>query len=341
MAGLGVQKTERVEELPAELYLEVTNRCNLKCKTCPQYFGMPEEFNDLTLGQVEEILDQIPVIKRVVLHGIGESIMNRELPEIVAATKRRGAYTLFNANGTIFPRSRVEGVVAAGLDELRISMDAASMDTYEEIRGEALFDKILENLEKLSEIKAKLKSETPHVSLWMTGLKTNIAELPELVRIAARVGVQEVYLQRLVTSDRGLARKDLTLYSKDRSEADEKSEQEFIEEAEQLGRQLGVQLLGSGSVTASDSVRRDFSEAPWRACRRPWKLMYITAQGNVLPCCIAPFTVTPYEDLVLGNVFEQTLAEVWNGPAYLSWRGRMLEGEPPQPCAGCGVEWSL
>ena len=148
-------------------------------------------------------------------------------------------------------------------------------------------------------------------------------------------------MQRLVTSDRGLARKDLSLYSMDAPAREQESDHKIIAEAEELGRTLGVQLLGSGSVTAADSVRRDFSGAPWRACRRPWNLIYITAQGNILPCCIAPFTITPYPDLVLGNIFEQRVEEIWNGPAYQSWRGRMLEGEPPQPCAGCGVEWSL
>ena len=166
-------------------------------------------------------------------------------------------------------------------------------------------------------------------------------ELPELVRIAARVGVNEVYLQRLVTSDRGLARQDLTLYNKDEAAQVAAEGQKFIEEAERLGRELGVELLGSGSVTASDSVRRVHKNAPWRACWRPWKLIYITAQGNVLPCCIAPFTETPYEDLILGNIFERSVSDVWNGPEYRSWRRRMMDGTPPQPCAGCGVDWSL
>ena len=67
----------------------------------------------------------------------------------------------------------------------------------------------------------------------------------------------------------------------------------------------------------------------------------ITANGNVLPCCISVFTDTPYEELVLGNVFETPVSEVWNGPRYRAWRGAMLSGEPPKACRGCGVAWSL
>ena len=69
--------------------------------------------------------------------------------------------------------------------------------------------------------------------------------------------------------------------------------------------------------------------------------MYITANGNVLSCCIAPFTGVPYDGLLLGNAFAQPLAEVWNGQAYQRWRGQMLAGEPPPACAKCGSAWAL
>jgi radical SAM protein with 4Fe4S-binding SPASM domain len=69
--------------------------------------------------------------------------------------------------------------------------------------------------------------------------------------------------------------------------------------------------------------------------------MYVTANGNVLPCCIAPFTDAAYESIVLGNIFQQTAEEIWNGPQYRAWRRGMLQGCPPDACANCGAGWSL
>ena len=69
--------------------------------------------------------------------------------------------------------------------------------------------------------------------------------------------------------------------------------------------------------------------------------MYVTANGNVLPCCISVFTDTPHEELILGNLFETPVAEVWNGERYRAWRAAMMDGEPPKACKGCGVAWSL
>ena len=139
-----------VRELPSELYIETTNRCNLKCRTCPQYFGMPEDFADLTPALVERILGQFPFVRRVVLHGIGEPLLNKELPRIIENVKRRGAYALFNTNGLLLRDKLTEPIVRAGLDELRVSVDSASPETYELVRGMDGFGRIIDNLRSLA-----------------------------------------------------------------------------------------------------------------------------------------------------------------------------------------------
>jgi MoaA/NifB/PqqE/SkfB family radical SAM enzyme len=69
--------------------------------------------------------------------------------------------------------------------------------------------------------------------------------------------------------------------------------------------------------------------------------MYVTAGGNALPCCIAPFTDAPYQDLVMGNVNNASLLEIWQGDAYRHWRDSLYSDHPPQACAHCGVDWPL
>ena len=320
-----------------ELYIETTNRCNLACKTCPQHWGMPEDSADLRLETVERILDQTPGVQRVVLHGIGEPLLNKELPAIVRAVKARSAYALFNTNGLLLRGRLVEPLIASGLDELRVSVDSATPEVYMQIRGVDGLGRIFENLEAFAEAKLRLGATTPKVSLWITGMKTNVGDLPALVRKAAALGIGEVYLQRLVYSERGKARADEALFR----HADS-SDLKAIGEAETLASELGVTLKGSGEASSAfESLGDNDADLPYQACRRPWSLMYVTANGNVLPCCIAPFTGVPYEDITLGNAFVQTIEEVWNGPRYQEWRRRMQSGEPPAACAGCGSGWSL
>lgn len=326
-----------VRELPRELYIETTNRCNLKCRTCPQYFGMPEDVADLTPNLVERILDQFPFVRRVVLHGIGEPLLNRDLPRIIEIVKRHGAFVLFNTNGLLLRDKLTGPIVRADLDELRVSVDSASAETYEFVRGADGFRRIIANLRALAELKETLGSTAPKVSLWITGMKSNVAELPALVRLAHAIGVREVYLQRLVYSGRGLAVQDEALFGR----ADT-AQVTAVREAERLAKELGIELKGSGEVSAAEMVEGERAVAEsYRACRRPWSLMYVTANGNVLPCCIAPFTDAHYGGLVLGNIFEETAEEIWNGQRYQAWRQAMLSGEPPEACAGCGAGWSL
>lgn len=323
-----------VRELPEELYLETTNRCNLRCRTCPQYFGMPEDFADLTPERVTRILDQFPTVRRVVLHGIGEPLLNPELFSIIQAAKARGAYALFNTNGLLLRGRLAEPVVRSGLDELRVSIDSASPEVYEQVRGADGFDRIIENVRGLAKLKHRLNITTPKVSLWITGMKANVHELPRLIRVAADIGVREVYLQRLVYSGQGLAVQDQALYG----QAGE-AEMRAVREAEELAREFAIDLRGSGE--ASGAQFAPGGAGSYRACRRPWSLMYITANGNVLPCCIAPFTGAHYDGIVLGNVFEQTAEEIWNGSRYQEWRAGILDGHPPEACSGCGEGWSL
>src|SRR5205809_1229115 len=110
---------------PVCLYLEVTNRCNLLCTTCPRTFEDLEPPADMSWALFTSIVDQFPRIARVVLHGVGEPMMVRDLPRMIRYLKARGTYVLFNTNGTLLGRKRSLELIDGGLDELRISLDAA------------------------------------------------------------------------------------------------------------------------------------------------------------------------------------------------------------------------
>ena len=69
--------------------------------------------------------------------------------------------------------------------------------------------------------------------------------------------------------------------------------------------------------------------------------MYFTANGRALPCCIAPFSQRGYENYTLGDATQQTLREIWTGPAYGEFRKALMSNTPPEACASCGLRWSL
>jgi MoaA/NifB/PqqE/SkfB family radical SAM enzyme len=324
---------------PVCLYLETTNRCNLLCTTCPRTYETLEPEADMSWDLFRRIVDQVPNILRVVLHGVGEPMLVKELPRMIRHLKDRGAYVLFNTNGTLLSAKKGRELVDTGLDELRVSLDAADAKTFIAVRGRDYFNRIVKNVRAFTEMQARENLAKPRVSLWLTGLKETIAELPAFIRVAADIGVKEVYLQRLVffeTDAIGLARPDQGLFERlSREDAG------YLEAAEQQAELLGIAFNASGATEPETSLKKVTDDNPWSLCRRPWTVMYFTANGRALPCCIAPFSQRGYENYTLGDATQATLQDIWNGPAYQSFRESLKSDAPPKTCTSCGLRWSL
>jgi MoaA/NifB/PqqE/SkfB family radical SAM enzyme len=336
---IGDKRSPIATEDPVCLYLETTNRCNLLCSTCPRTYEELEPPSDMSFELFARIVDQYPKIERVVLHGVGEPMMVAELPQMVRYLKERDVYVLFNTNGTLMREKKNRELIEAGLDELRVSLDAAEPKAFEAVRGRDLFARIVRNLKNFVALKKQMNAENPRLSLWLTGLRETLEQLPAFIQLASDIGVPEVHLQRLVYFDDnqfGLARPESSLFERRDAE-----EGKYLLEAEKVAAALGVLFDASGAAEPETSLRRLDSDTPWSLCRRPWSLMYFTAHGRALPCCISPFSMHGYENFTLGNAKTTPLREIWNGSEYQSFREGLLSDSPPRACAGCGLRWSL
>jgi MoaA/NifB/PqqE/SkfB family radical SAM enzyme len=334
------ERTEVAQRPPVCAYLEVTNRCNLLCTTCPRTYEELEPPADMSWDLFTSIVDQLPDLARVVLHGVGEPMLVPNLPRMVKYLKERSVYVLFNTNGTVLSERNGRALIDAGLDELRVSLDASNRESFKAIRGRDYFGRIVRNVRAFRELQEREGFARPQVSVWLTGLKETVEQLPAFVKVAAEIGVKEVYLQRLVfftESAIGMARPDQALFERLTQE-----EAAYLKEAEDLAHSLGVTFSASGAATEPGlSLKGSGDGSPWSLCRRPWSLMYFTANGRALPCCIAPFSQHGYENYTLGHAGQQSLHDIWNGSAYREFRAALLSDKPPKSCANCGLRWSL
>src|SRR5438874_2391797 len=326
-----------VATLPRSLYLETTNRCDSKCQTCIRTFRSLEPPADLTLEQVRAIAEQFPLLERVVLHGIGEPLLNPEIFAIVGYLKSRAVTVLFNSDAISLTATRALRLIESGLDEYRVSMDAATRQIYRRLRGVDQFDRVVANVRRLVELERERGRSVPRVSLWFTASRANLDELPAFVQLAADLGVDEVYVQRLVFNGLGLATAENALHGRLH-----RQEQALLDEAEELARGLGLALRASGLTTPLASLQGGTrNPRPWAGCQRPWNLSYVTANGNVLPCCISPWVARDYQGLILGNALAEPFADIWNGERYRRFRNDFESESPPDPCRGCGLLWSI
>ncbi len=326
-------------KLPRSIYIEPTSRCNEFCQQCPRTLLSREEDRDLTFDDFRLIVDQFPILDRVVLHGLGEPLLNKELPLMIRYLKERGTYVLFNSNGISLTSKRGQALIDAGLDEYRLSMDGSTRETYAHVRGVDAFDKIWRNVTAFVAMQKAQDAQKPAVSLWFTAMRENLHELPGLIDLASRSGIREIYLQRLVYFEEGLAASKQALFRRSTPE-----EIALIKQCEQTCRERGIVFKAAGASTPVESIVRNFGERPWSGCQRPYTLTYITSSGNVLSCCFAPFghkSAKEYrEERVLGNIFQESIESIWHGERYNAFRSAFESDSPARHCSQCGVNWS-
>lgn len=337
-------RSQLAKDLPAQVYIEVTNFCNSLCASCPltyNHFLPQEPKHHLSWDKFRQIVDQLPKLDRVVLHGIGEPLLNKELPRFVSHLKDRGANVLFNTNAILLNQKRGDALAEAGLDEIRVSLDAVTPELYARLRGVDQLPKVINNLKAF--VKRHGGRENPKLSLWWVAMQNNLPQLPDFVRLADQIGISEVYLQRLVYFGGGKKIGENTTMKAEQSlyAALEGQQAELVIECEELAYELGLTFHASGATTPFESVSAK-GPHPWQGCLRPWILMYITVNGTALPCCLSPFATEDYNQIILGNVLERPLTDVWNGEKYQELRLAVLSENPdPWPCQHCGVKWSL
>jgi len=331
--------TTSIVTLPRSIYIEPTSRCNELCQQCPRTLLSREDDRDLSFENFRFIVDQFPMLERVVLHGLGEPLLNKDLPRMISYLKERGTYVLFNSNGILLNAKRGQALIDAGLDEYRLSMDGASRETYATVRGVDAFDKVWRNIKAFLALQREQRASKPAVSLWFTAMRENLHELPGLIDLASEHGVREIYLQRLVYFEEGMAHSQQALFRHATRE-----ELALVRRCEEICRERGMTFRAAGSATPSESIVRDFGERPWSGCQRPYTLTYITSSGNVLSCCFAPFghkSAREYrEERVLGNVFQVPIAQIWQGERYEAFRQAFESDHPARHCAQCGTNWS-
>jgi rSAM/selenodomain-associated transferase 1 len=329
----GLERAEVAVRLPSELQIEATSRCNLACQACARTHDQLDEHADLSLEDFRRIIDPLPRLERVGFMLNGESMLNHQLPAMIQAATERHAWTVLNTNGTLLTSGRRADLLDAGLSELRVSLDGATRQTVQRMTSVDCLDRVLRGIAGM--VRDREGRSRPLISVWMLACRSTIRELPDLVRLAGEVGVDEVYLQRLVVTGKGCATEQESLFGALDTEVVSAAVR-----AEATATRLGVALRASGRQRLLNSLTPAGESNPQLGCWRPWRSAVVTASMRVLPCCISSF-VAPYDELEMGDLREQSWEQIWNGERYRALRRGILAGEPLEFCSGCGVRWSL
>jgi radical SAM protein with 4Fe4S-binding SPASM domain len=132
---------------PNEIVLELTNHCNLKCVTCP-HPKMERTKGFMSMELIDKILEQAEgKIELVDLDMFGESLMHKQVFEIIEKCRAKGIATLLNTNMTWEPKELLQELATKGPDMLVLSIDGATKETYEAVRVGGKWEKVIENVD--------------------------------------------------------------------------------------------------------------------------------------------------------------------------------------------------
>ena len=102
----------------------------------------------------------------------GEPLLNKQLPEMIAAAHQVGLYTIVSTNAQALSRSTAEALVKSGLSRIIVSIDGFSEESYAAYRVGGSLHKALEGLQHLANAKAELHSRI-RIELQVLRLRSN------------------------------------------------------------------------------------------------------------------------------------------------------------------------
>lgn len=347
---------KHLSTMPWKFFIEVALSCNLQCITCVHgKKTIKGVMPDLVFDRIKPCLDYARVVHEV---GYGEPLLNKTFIQKLKYLKGKSAYVDVTTNGTLLDRETSHKLIDAGLDQITFSLDGATPETFESIRKGAEFSRVLRNIKALTEIKALKKSKNPFMRINFVGMKRNVAELGDIIKLAARLGVGEVVLSDLFPPDHQLGRECLFFYP----ELAENS----ITDAKKVAQESGINLITPSSfkkpefsypgviLTGEDKANTKeqnvdqaterfsdsnectdtsfFSSGKIRKkinpCYEPWQTLYVTCEGNVKPCCAM--------DESFGDINCQRLEDIWNNEKYCLLRKTVNTGNPAfEACRKC------
>lgn len=241
---------------PYKMNIDVANACNFKCKFCFHALDdlelnrvgfnsgiMNFELFTMIVDQIKEFPDRI---KCIGLSGIGEPLLNKKLPDMIALVKESNIADkiVVTTNGSFLNEELIIDLVNSGLDEMIISVEALSEEKYFDVTGVHIdFERFIENIAFLNEHKRNCK-----IYIKIVDIAFDENDTEEKFHLMFDDKCDMAYVEQIIPQF------DPIDYSKIKTEYDKT-------------------LYGKKLIRAE-------------VCPLVFYVMQITTSGNVSPCCV-------------------------------------------------------
>jgi radical SAM protein with 4Fe4S-binding SPASM domain len=315
----------------------ITERCNLRCLHCYQeQYTSQSEFSPAQLKKVADEIDitleKWDMTGRIALTG-GEPFLKKELIPLMDYLERKKRIWKIGilTNGTLIDEEIVDKLKSLQkLYSIQISLDGASEETNDFIRGKGAYEKALDSFRLLHKKGIRTR-------LMFTVHKKNFRDVPALIDLAVREKIGALTIERLVPEGKGSEAKQWFLT---KEEVHELYEYVSLRSDAEYENRTPLTIWKCRTLWANiDPERAKATDGPAQIalgsmCAIGINSLTILSDGTVLACRRLPIPI--------GNINDDSIYNIWHTSTLLweirdknNLKGKCNACDLIARCSGC------
>ena len=288
---------------PSVASIEPINSCNLKCPECP----VGNDLMTRSTGAIEtslcrKLIDELsPRLSYLMLYFMGEPLLHPQFISLIEYSTSKKIYTVTSTNGHFLNIQYAKEIVKSGLDRLIVSMDGIDQESYEKFRQHGDFNRVIEGIANVVQMKQKLRSRVPYIILQFIAMRHNEKQINEIKRTGKRLGADKIVVKSLQVKD-------------------------FSRNAKLIPENKKFSRYKKGKDN-----KYIIKKKLQNHCRRLWETMVILNDGCIVPCCF-----DKDGEFVFGRYPENGIYDLWKGMQFNLFRQRILNSRKDiEMCCNC------
>ena len=178
------------------VFIEPTNRCNLRCVMCPSNREMERSRGNVSEEEFRQVIDQIADEKPFLnFWGWGEPLLHPEIFSMIQYAAEKGIKVRVSSNIEPLPDSHIESLLSTGLFMLMIPLDGISKASHEVYRIGSHVEIVKRKIQLLAAKKHELGQELPYLTVLTLATKQAIPEMDEIVKFCQQANVDALMIK--------------------------------------------------------------------------------------------------------------------------------------------------
>jgi len=296
---------------PLALHLEVTAACNLKCTHC--FAGeLPRREAPLTLEELDKLFASMANMGtfRLGLTG-GEPLLRPDLFDIIDLATAHGLHPCITTNGLLITEEIAEKFAQRQLVWLNVSLEGASTETNDLIRGKGTFERVIKRL--------SLLSKHARFTLAFTIMKSNLQEMEACAELAREVGAHTAVFRPLYPAGIALHHLELMPTFAEYNNA--------LNLLSQIPDNNAYEFCSIDPFSPQTRQEKQSTIYDNSGCGAGNSVCSISISGDVNPCSFLG------NDFVAANIRERSFEEIWHNSR--QFRDMRANGSLTSSCSDC------